>query len=227
MSSGTDATTQGESSRIGHAEDVRLERAQSSQVQRAERDAAIASTVMDLRSPLSRIELAASRLFREDMPPRAQDLAATIREAVSVIDGQLDAALQALAPPSPPRPAEALGPVLVALAERMSPVLSARGFALQIEEVPELLVEPSQTRRIALVLARVAMELAEPGVLLLTAEEEGGGHAVAVQWAQATMEGAPSIAARAAQQLALAMNGRWSLAPGRAEIWVLGEAENR
>ncbi len=211
MSSGTGATTQ----------------AERSSVYRAERDAAIASTVMDLRSPLSRIELAASRLFREDMPPRAQDLAATIREAVSIIDGRLDVALQALAPPGLPRPVEALGPILAGLAERLAPILDARGFAMQIEEVPALFVDPSQARRIALVLARVAMELAESGVLLLTADQERGGYAVGVQWSPTTEEAGPSIAVQAAQELALAMNGRWSLAADRAEIWIPSEMENR
>lgn len=126
------------------------------------RDAELAAAILDVRAPLSRIELAASRLDREDRTPHAGELARTIREAVTAIDQQLELALRVLAPASPVRKSPA-GPILEELAGRLRPVLAARGLDLRIgcQHSPSL--DPAVLRRVVIALVGAAAECAGPG----------------------------------------------------------------
>lgn len=120
----------------------------------------------DLRAPLARIALAASRLAREDVPPRARDLAATIREAAAELDERLDAARRRRGPAGAPA-REPIGRTLEAWRGRMDPVLAARGLTLETRAPDELAVDPAALRRGLNALTRIALDSADAGPVLV------------------------------------------------------------
>lgn len=184
------------------------------------RDAELAAVVLDIRTPLSRVELAASRLAREDMPPRARDLAETIREAVAVIDRQVEHAVLALAPRAP-RARSSAGPVLEALRTRLAPVLEARGLELEIEPAPEIELDPTVLRRAAIALTRAAVEHAAPGAFRLGLRPSQHGWGVSVRWHQREAPAAaPAAPFREAQQLAMACGGWIERSDQSATFWL-------
>ena len=187
-----------------------------------ERDAELAAIVLDIRTPLSRVELAASRLAREDMPPRARDLAETIREAVAAIDRELENAVLALAPRAE-RTRSGAGPVLEALRTRLAPVLEARGLELEIEPAPEVELDPTVLRRAAIALTRAAVEHAGPGAFRLGLRPSQHGWGVSVYWrGRADPAAAPVAPFREAQRLAMACGGWIERSDESATFWLDG-----
>ena len=150
----------------------------------ATRDAELASAILDMRAPLSRVELAASRLDREDQTPRTGDLARTIREAVAIIDRQLELALRVLAPAGPTRKSPSL-PVLQELAERLRPVFSARGLDLRVSDEHSPSLDPAVLRRAVIALTGAAAEHARPGPLEVGLVPGEGRWGVEVRWRSA------------------------------------------
>jgi len=93
-------------------------------------NALVAGMVSELRSPLARVELAASQLVRELATPGARALAACISEAVREADGGIERILPLLVPGVRSFQSAELGTVVARVCERLAPVLDARGTAL-------------------------------------------------------------------------------------------------
>lgn len=88
-----------------------------------------AARLAALRTPLSRIELAASRLARLVTAPAGRALADDIRGAVSELDDGLGRAMRDLVgAPRPSAPPEDCRGMLEALHQRIAPALHARGI---------------------------------------------------------------------------------------------------
>jgi len=183
------------------------------------RDADLASTVRDLRSPLSRIELAASRLIREDMPPRARALAATIREAVTELDGQLDVAARALGP-SPSRDGRSALRAIHEWRARLAPVLEARGLRLETEASEAIDVDPVVMRRSLNALTRMAIENGRTGRLRVTVDETDGRLRLRAHWSGREGTAAPGPAQEAARRHAIAVGGQLDLHADGASLWL-------
>lgn len=192
----------------------------------ATRDAELASAILDIRAPLSRVELAASRLDREDRTPRTAELAHTIREAVATIDRQLELALRVLAPPGPNRDCPS-APVLEEVAARLRPVLAARGLDLRVEsphDSPPL--DPAVLRRAVIALTGAAAEHAQPGPLEVGLVSGKGRWGVEARW-QLPVAGNLNAAdaLRRLQPLALLCGAQAESTAGGAVFWLsAGEA---
>ncbi len=182
----------------------------------ATRDAELASALLDLRAPLSRIELAASRLDREERTPRTGELARTIREAVAAADHKLELALRVLAPPAA-EPALPAAGVLEELALRLRPVLAARGLELRVHGEPSPALDPAVLRRAAIALAGTAAELAEAGPVELRLVSGEGRWGVEACWSAAAGEGA---ALRRLRPLALLCGGEACHTDRGAVFWM-------
>lgn len=192
----------------------------------ATRDAELASTILDIRAPLSRVELAASRLDREDRTPRTAELAHTIREAVATIDRQLELALRVLAPPGPASDCPP-APVLEEVVARLRPVLAARGFDLRVDgmqDAPPL--DPAVLRRAVIALTGAAAEHALPGALEVGLVPGDGRWGVEARW-QPPVAGDPDggDAMRRLQPLALLCGAEAESTAAGAVFWLApGEA---
>jgi len=131
------------------------------------RDAHLVDLIVGLRTPLLRVELAATQLARGATTPVSSDLAAGISEAVSRLDARIDEALRVLA--EPPRPtAEDVDcrRVVDALRARMQPVLRARSVEWSSEptsDEPPVLGDGEECGSGALTLLVAGLELAGPG----------------------------------------------------------------
>ncbi len=189
-------------------------------VRGSQRDAELASTLLDLRSPLSRIELAASRLVREDMPPRARDLATIVRDSVAAIDSRLTLALRSLERPAVALPMEA-APVLEAVLQRIGPVLAARGFPLELDPVPALQVDSRVLRRAVIALVRLAAERGQPGPpIRLTLRPDPVRPGLQVSYRPLGRDAGTQRAARdAAAGLAVAAGGWLEESASGATLW--------
>ena len=130
-----------------------------------------AALALGLRTPLSRIELAASRLEREAVTPAARGLAEGICDAVEELDRMIVQLTAVLAPPPPIDPPRApLAEVLPAMRDRLAPVLAARGVQwLEPELDAGAVGDPDALKLTALSLIRAGTELA------------GGGGRVSIQ----------------------------------------------
>lgn len=139
------------------------------------RDKRLADLVVGMRTPLSRVELAATQLARTVMTPAAKELAAGISEAVSHLDERISDVLNALEPAG----AEDFdcSTVLAALRQRMEPVLSARSVEwveTSCESEEPVYGDRGIVARSALALLVAGMELAGPrGRLTLDMVSEG------------------------------------------------------
>ena len=124
-----------------------------------------ARLVSELRSPLARVELATSQLLRELHTPLAQELAASISEAVEQADREIERIVALLSPLSPPGRQADLREVVHRLRARVAPVLDARGTACEVREIgPDRLCgDPVLVEQAALALARIGSSLVGPG----------------------------------------------------------------
>jgi K+-sensing histidine kinase KdpD len=118
-----------------------------------------------MRTPLARIELAASWLERENGTPAAQEMAAGIGEAVGDLDRMIAQLLTVLVPPVPIEAAsEQLKDVIPELHERLAPVLAARGIRWEPPgAAPQAVGDSEAFRAAALVVVRAGANLAGPG----------------------------------------------------------------
>ena len=117
-----------------------------------ERTSMAAAMVLDLRTPLARLSLAAQRQAREAARPSDQALAQGMQDTVLEIDAQIDRILPLLEPKTgsaaPSR--RAAGPILAALVDRLRPSLEAQGIGLELAEPePTIEIDPHAARRIA------------------------------------------------------------------------------
>jgi len=191
-------------------------------------DAALVALVLEVRAPLARIELAASRLLREDPSPRGQRLATTIREAVAQMDRRLALASRVLVPPDP-GPREPADRVLEGLVARMRPVFAARGLALELAPVPRLPVSASPLRRASLALLQhAAWEMEQRnagGAVGLRLRVEGARHGVEARWPVGEPPGPedPELSV-ALGEAAAATGTRAEMGHGEATLWLEGAA---
>ncbi len=129
------------------------------------REAFGAALVLDMRTPLARAELAASRLLREAATPAARELAAGIGEAVAELDDLIGRALAVLLVRGAPAGSADLAGVLAELRQRLGPVLAARGVTwagAPLESAP-VAGPPARVRACCVALLRAAAALAGPG----------------------------------------------------------------
>ncbi|MFQ5417008.1 MAG: hypothetical protein ACE5FL_08190 [Myxococcota bacterium] len=125
-----------------------------------------AALVLELRSPLARVELAVSQLAREANTPVARELVATISAAVAQADRDIDRIIALLVPLSPaPRRCDDLRPVLARLRQRIAPVLEARGTICETRDLDgePLRGDPVLVERAALALIRAGAALVGAG----------------------------------------------------------------
>ncbi|MCP3983626.1 MAG: HAMP domain-containing histidine kinase [bacterium] len=186
----------------------------------ATRDAELASAILDIRAPLSRVELAASRLDREDRTPRSGELAQSIHEAVAAIDRQLELALRVLSPSSPGRERPS-GPVLEELTERLRPVFAARGLELQVAAKHSPSLDPAVLRRAVIALTGAAAEQAQPGLLEVGLVAGDGCWGVEARW-QPRGEGSQNAAdiLKRLQPLALLCGAEAEVTADGAVFWI-------
>jgi len=194
------------------------------------RAAAAAARSVALRTPLARVQLAASRLEREAVTPAVARLVASISDAVAELDRGIADLLGVLVPPAQPVTDEDVAAALEVLRQRVAPSLCARGVewtagAGHAGPVPgnASLVRESAValvREAAAALGaggRVRLDLAEaPDRLELRLSLTGG------------RAGAPGPGGfEASRALALRRGGGldWDGAAGRATLWLpRGEA---
>jgi len=117
-----------------------------------------AALLLELRTPLARVTLAASQLARSASSPASHGLAASIADAVSQIDAGIERVLPLLVN-LPPRPAalEAIDVVLPAVLERLGPGIAARevSLALETQQAGGARCDPHTARRAAAALLQV------------------------------------------------------------------------
>lgn len=162
----------------------------------SERHATAATMVLDLRTPLARLSLAAQRFAREAVRPADQALAAGMQDAVLEIDTRIDRILPLLAPADPTLTTNrsAALPVFEQLQERLQPALEAQGIALDLMPPTETFeVDSHAIRRLSATLVhagaawvgdggRLELRLvsgtpAAPALELTCIRDAGGSHA--------------------------------------------------
>ncbi len=150
---------------------------------------AAAKRIAGLFGALSRIELAASRLARENLTPSARELLGAVREAASELDEGVNEALLWLTPAvATTRAAGELGPVLRDLAQRFAPVLAARDRTLRpcLDPASRATGDPEFVRRIATRMLRAAAQFAGCGGAITLGIVEGPARSgVEASWTRA------------------------------------------
>ena len=130
----------------------------------AHRDAQLAAALLGLRTPLARIQLAASRIRRDGSPPLARSCGDAICEAVEELDGRLELAVEALAPERISAPMSACEGALDQVLRRVAPAFEARGCSCERTPAPgSVLGDEANVRRGALQLLRLALRFAGRG----------------------------------------------------------------
>jgi signal transduction histidine kinase len=130
----------------------------------ARRDAQLATALLGLRTPLARIQLAASRMCRDGFPPLARSCGEAICDAVGELDGRLELAVAALAGEPAPTPSRDCEHALEQVLRRVAPAFEARGCSCeQLPTAGSVLGDEARVRRGALQLLRVALRHAGPG----------------------------------------------------------------
>lgn len=125
----------------------------------ASRPRVAAARLLELRTPLARVSLAASQLERESASPSSQALAATIGDAVDQIDAGIERLLPLLADAErSDAPPAALAEVIPALVRRLSPAIAAREARLVVDDsgFHAVRCDPHRTRRAGVALLRAA-----------------------------------------------------------------------
>jgi len=128
-------------------------------------NALVAGMVSELRSPLARVELAASQLLRQLATPGARALAACISEAVREADRGIERILPLLVSGVRSFQSAELGTVVARVCERLAPVLDARGTSL-VAGAPTaggLRGDPRLYEQAALALVRAGANRVGPG----------------------------------------------------------------
>lgn len=122
--------------------------------------------LLGLRTPLSRVALAANELSRDFTTPAQQWRAAQISQLIRHLDARIDQILPLLSEPTCPEPESAqLAAVLDQLRERLAAALEARG----VEWLPAHPTEPPirggahRARRCAVMLLRAGAAWTGPG----------------------------------------------------------------
>lgn len=139
-----------------------------------------AAQLLDLRTPLSRVALAASRLGREAVTPAQHELAAILAEAVRDLDGRIEGILALLVDVGPRAgPREELRAVRDAMRSRLGAALAARGIEWLDPpgDEPAVRGPAGLVRSLLVELLRLGSTWAGPGgsLRLAVAGREGGG----------------------------------------------------
>ncbi len=126
-----------------------------------------AAIAAQMKTPLSRVELAASQLMRDALTPANRRLASRVSDAAEDLDALIGRLLALLAPGAKERVVEGdLREVIDSLHRRLSPVLAARGieWAEPASDQGRALVgDQRRSRRAALMLLRSAAKLVGSG----------------------------------------------------------------
>ncbi len=137
--------------------------------------ASAATLVAQLRTPLARIQLAASQLEREATKPSLQHLAERIHDAVRELNTQIGTLRARLAGVTEPEPLSDSVPVIDELCRRLVPIIELRNIRWQGFQKPTAAVRGNSDalRRVALRLLRVGAHWAgSGGALALHLEED-------------------------------------------------------
>ena len=195
-------------------------------------DGHFAKTFLRMRTPLARVELAASRLARFAESPAARDLAAGITEAVQVLDDEIDRSLRVLGMTTAREVDRGdCRAILPALRRRMQPVLRAHG----IEWIDgwESAVPVSGDRlgvgRAALGMLRAAMVAARGGAhLRVELTQRAGDSVLGVRVRLDRLASSRDAAFADARELASAMGGSLEVQPDgsgvSAVLWLEASA---
>ncbi len=185
------------------------------------REALAAALTLDMRSPLARIELAASRLQREALTPSARSLADGVSAAVSELDALIARTVSVLVP-RPQAPSRPLRPALCAARARLAPSLAARGISWGEPGDGEASGDPELLRRAAAILASDAARGAEAGSRFRIDLEERPSHFGVRLTVEA--RGELEAAFEASRILVLGHGGEFRHGPvdggWQAEIWL-------
>ncbi len=126
----------------------------------------VAARLLGLRTPLSRIALAASQLARDAQRPAALVQLTGIDQAVRDLDARIEALTQALVDLRPELPAcQDVEATLAELHRRLAPGLEARGIDFRLCDGPAAgaRAEPHTLRRGAVALLRAGASCTGPG----------------------------------------------------------------
>jgi signal transduction histidine kinase len=190
------------------------------------RRAMAAAHAVALRTPLARVQLAASQLERDAVTPHARRLALAIAEAVAELDTGITETLSVLVPPAPPATDDDVAVVLETLRQRVAPSLRARGVTWEPGPPAEAPVpgNASWVREAAAVLAREAVVGVGAGGRLRIALVEGTGR-LGLRLELEPAVAAPSLPG--ARALALRRGGVLEMEDGhgRATLWLPRIAE--
>lgn len=169
------------------------------------RDERAAALALELRAPLSRVELAASQLLREALTPAGRRTAERIGEAVREVDRGIARLLAWIEPEADAAAGADWSQVLGELRRRLAGVLALRGITW--EEGPLAAApgtDPGRARLLATALLRAAAARAGAGGRFrveLRAEE--GGAVLSVRCRGGATAGPPPPAVEEARGLAL------------------------
>lgn len=143
-----------------------------------------AALAVEMRTPLARIELAASQLAREATTPLSHDLASSISEAVRDLDALIGRALGLLLPSGSDARHEPLVPVLEEVQQRLGAVLGARGVRLELAPHLDVRGDADRARRGALLLLRAgAPVVGDGGTLRIGLAADGARWGLALELA--------------------------------------------
>jgi len=121
------------------------------------RSSMAAALLLDLRTPLARLSLAAQRFGREAARPTDRSLASGMQDAVNEIDARIDRILPLLvdAEVAPRADLQPAAPLLESLAARVRPALDACDITLTTSAPPHTVrIETHAARRLAATLVR-------------------------------------------------------------------------
>ncbi len=149
------------------------------------RDALAAALTADMRTPLARVELAATQLARDATTPADRELAAGISDAVAEIDQMIHRALEILLPREPdPTSRVDVVPILERVCARVAPALEARGISWSLGAVPTggVVGDPRLIEQAALALLRGGVAIAgSGGSLRMRLDKDADRYGVAVE----------------------------------------------
>jgi len=188
------------------------------------RDARLATALAGLRTPIARIQLAASRLEALRHPPLASDVAGSLRDAVAELDRDVELLLGALATPGGATRSSSCARALDEILARVAPALDARGCRCERErDVGSVADDACRVRRGALQLLRSGSRFAgRGGRLRIGLVAEPSRYAIRVE-AEAPSANGPDGAVEPdteeLRRFALAEGGELGLEPSAAGRW--------
>lgn len=116
-----------------------------------------AALLLDLRTPLARLSIAAQRLGREAVRPADQTLAVGMQDAVDELDARIDRILPLLVEfeATPTADLQPVAPILHGLAQRLRPALDASDITLTTTLPSETIeIDAHAARRLGATLVR-------------------------------------------------------------------------